>query len=236
MTSEATPCLDAGALPGVLRVGVVDTGVNPWHSHVRGAVDGCRLTVGADGRILEDGDFRDPVGHGTAVAGVLREALPRAEIFAVRVFDATLKTYPSLVARGILRAAAEGCTVINLSLAMPPGPGDDLLGEACRAARDAGCVLVAAGEAGRPGLWPASLPEVVGVVADDALGPGEVRFREGLAYPWAAPGRPRDLEGLPPGANLWGNSFACARVAAALATKALTVPSGSPYKSPPTGD
>ncbi len=34
---------------GSVRVGVVDTGVNPWHSHVRGRVRGCRI-------------FRDPEG------------------------------------------------------------------------------------------------------------------------------------------------------------------------------
>jgi acetyl-CoA C-acetyltransferase len=68
-----------------LRVGIVDTGVNPWHSHVRGAVFGCRLYLGEDGRILEDDDFRDLAGHGTAVAGLIREGLPDAEIFAVEV-------------------------------------------------------------------------------------------------------------------------------------------------------
>ena len=105
-------------MTAVLRIGIVDTGVNPWHSHVRGHVTGCRIHAGADGTIAEDGDFSDPVGHGTAVAGVIREAFPDAEIYAVRVFDAVDVTYPSLVARGILRAAAEGCAFVNLSLSL----------------------------------------------------------------------------------------------------------------------
>ena len=84
-----------------LRIGIVDTGVNAWHSHVRGKVSGCRIYLAADGTVHEDGDFRDPVGHGTAVAGVIREAFPDAEICAVRVFDGGDTTYPSLVARGI---------------------------------------------------------------------------------------------------------------------------------------
>ena len=91
----------------VLRIGIVDTGVNPWHSHVRGTVAGCRIYAGSDGTIAEDGDFSDPAGHGTAVAGVIRQAFPDAELYAVRVFDAADATWPSLVARGILRAAAE---------------------------------------------------------------------------------------------------------------------------------
>ncbi len=235
---------------------VVDTGVNPWHSHVRGAVDGCRVFVGEDGSVREDGDFRDPVGHGTAVAGVIRSGLPGAEVFAVRVFDEGLRTYPSLVARGILRAAAEGCQVVNLSLSVGAGPGTEALAGACAAAQEAGCLLVAAGLPGVRGLLPASLPGVFGVVADDSLPPGEVALRPGHMYPYAAPGRPRDLEGLPPAANLWGASFACARVAVYLAhrlgdggvpgawdarggdgrDKGLDPPGACRYKSPSTGD
>jgi hypothetical protein len=95
---------------------------------------------------------------------------------------------------------------------MPPGPGDEVLVAACQAVQEAGCVLVAAGHPERPGLLPASLPGVTGVVADDHLKPGEVTFHPGQAYSHAASGWPRDLKGLPSGANLWGNSFACSRV------------------------
>jgi subtilisin family serine protease len=237
-------------------VAVVDTGVNPWHSHVRGAVDGCRVFLAEDGTVREDGDFRDAVGHGTAVAGVIRSGLPAARLFAVRVFDEGLRTYPSLVARGILRAAAEGCHVVNLSLSVGGGPGTQALAGACAAAREAGCVLVAAGLPGVLGLLPASLPGVFGVVADDSLPLDEVALHRGHPYPYAAPGRPRNLEGLPPAANLWGASFACARVAVHLAyrlgdggvpgawdarggggrDKGLDPPGACRYKNPSTGD
>ena len=150
------PRAPAGPVP---RVAIIDTGVNARHSHVGGRVAGCRLFVDAAGRILEDRDFSDPVGHGTAVAGIVREGLPDAEIFAVRVFDGTA-TYPSLVARGILRAAAEGCAVLNLSLSVADGPGCDLVAAACEAAVDAGCLLVAAGDATTRAALPASLQQV----------------------------------------------------------------------------
>ncbi len=192
-----------------LRIGVVDTGVNPWHSHARGNITGCRVLVAADGAIREDADFRDASGHGTAVVGVIREAFPDAEIFAVRVFAADGATYPSLVARGILRAAAAGCDFVNLSLSVPPGPGAEAVAAACAAAVDAGCVLVASAQPDRPGWLPASLPGVYAVTADDTLGLGEVRDRGSRRL--LAPGRPRDLEGVPTDANFSGHSFACAR-------------------------
>jgi subtilisin family serine protease len=196
------------------RIGIVDTGVNPWHSHVGGRVDGCRLFLDDRGRIREDGDFRDPVGHGTAVAALVREALPAARLFAVRVFDGAGATYPSLVARAILRAAAAGCDAVNLSLSVERGPGDETVGAACEAALAAGCLLVASDGAAAPRSLPAALPGVVSAVADDRLAFGEVQ-RVGPSR-FAAPGKPRDLRGLPREANLWGASFACARVTAHL--------------------
>ncbi len=192
-----------------LRIGIVDTGVNAWHSHVRGVVAGCRIYVRPDGSLAEDGDYGDPAGHGTAVAGVIRQAFPDAELYAVRVFDAGDATYPSLVARGVLRAAAEGCEFVNLSLAVPPGPGEAAVAAACEAAIASGCVIVASARPDRPGWLPASLPGVHAVTADDALADGDVR--ETGTRRLAAPGRPRDLPGLPPESNYWGHSFACAR-------------------------
>lgn len=203
-----------------LRIGIVDTGLNPWHSHVRGRVRGCRMFLGPDGRVHEDEDFRDLVGHGTAVAGVIREAIPEAEIFAVRVFGERDGTYPSLVARGVLRAAAEQCEFVNMSLAVAPGPGTEVLAAACAAALDVGCVLVASAQPDRPGSLPASLPGVWVVTADDTLAFGQVRIAGPLRL--AAPGRPRDLDCVAREENLWGPSFACARGLVHLARQKRT--------------
>ena len=200
-----------------LLIGIIDTGVNPWHSHIRGEVRGYRIYVGDAGKIYEDSDFSDPVGHGTAVAGVLRQALPEAGLLALRVFENELTTYPSLVARAILRAAAEGCDVINLSLALPPTAGAGLIADACIVAQEAGSVLVAAGHPEHPGLLPASLPGVYGVIADNELEESQVNMHAGEPYPCRARGVPRKLDNISPGANLSGHSLACARVTAYVA-------------------
>ncbi len=200
-----------------LRIGVIDTGVNPWHSHIMGGVTGLRIYLDGDGRIREDDDFRDLVGHGTAVAGILRRQIPDVEIFAVRVFEQDLTSYPSLVARAVLRAAAGGCSILNLSLGMSPGPGSDLLTMACREVMETGCIIVAAGHPENARLLPASIPGVLAVVADDLVPEGEIHVDHDRRYPYAASGSPRDLEGVRTSDNLWGNSFACARVTAYMA-------------------
>ena len=202
-----------------LRIGIVDTGVNPWHSHVRGAVSGCRIYATADGVVREDDEFRDVIGHGTAVAGVIRSAFPDAEIYAVRVFGGEGTTWPSLVARGILRAAGADCDFVNLSLAVPPGPGAEAVAAACRAALDAGCVIVASARPDRPGWLPASLPGVHAVTADDSLASDDVRECGELHF--KARGVPRDLDALPSASNLNGHSFACARALVHLAKRRL---------------
>jgi subtilisin family serine protease len=207
-----------------MKIGIVDTGVNPWHSHVRGRITGCRIFLGPDGTLGEDADFRDPVGHGTAVAGVIREALPDAVIFAVRVFDAHNTTYPSLVARGILRAAAEQCDFVNISVALPPGPGHDVVAMACASAIESGCVLVAPARADQPGWLPAALPGVYAVSADDSLAFGAVRTVGPMRL--AASGRPRGLGGLAPDANLRGPSFACAHGLVHLVRRRATLECG----------
>jgi len=200
-----------------LLIGIVDTGINPWHSHVHGDVRGCHLYVNGDGEICEDADYSDLTGHGTAVAGVLRNALPTAGFFAVRVFEEDLTTYPSLLARGILRAAAEACDVINLSLALPPGIGIKRVAEACLAAREAGSVLVAAGHPGHKDLLPASLPGVYGVISDETLGIDEIEMHGPAPYHCRALGLPRTLDNIPAAVNLKGHSLACARVTAYMA-------------------
>lgn len=200
-----------------LRIGVIDTGVNPWHSHVRGGAYGCRIFLDGQGRIREDDDFRDLVGHGTAVAGILRQQLPDVEIFSVRVFEQDLTSYPSLVARAVLRAAAEGCSLLNLSLGMSPGPGSDLLIMACTEVLEAGCAIVAAGRPDTFRVLPASIPGVFGTIADDLVPVGEITVDHDRRYPYAASGSPRDLEGVKRSDNLWGSSFACARVTAHIA-------------------
>ncbi len=205
-----------------MKIGIIDTGVNAWHSHVRGWVTGCRIFLGTDGTLQEDGDFRDPVGHGTAVAGVIRAAFPEAEIFAVRVFADSGTTYPSLVARGVLRAAAEECDFVNVSISVAPGAGADTLAAACAAAIESGCALVAPARTDRPGWLPASLPGVYAVAADDSLAFDEVRA-DGPAQ-LAAPGRPRDLAQAPFHLNLHGPSFACARALVHLARRAERAP------------
>ena len=58
-----------GATGRGVRVAVIDSGVHPSHPHVGTVAAG--VGVDADGRL--DGDTVDRLGHGTAVAAVIRD-------------------------------------------------------------------------------------------------------------------------------------------------------------------
>ena len=79
-----------------VRVGIVDSGINPDHPHVGQVMGGVFLY--AEG---ESPDFVDRIGHGTAVAGVIREKAPAAELYAIRIFDRRLSANIETLMRGL---------------------------------------------------------------------------------------------------------------------------------------
>ena len=68
-----------------IRVAIIDSGVHAQHPHVGGVAGG--VAIDPEGHISDD--FVDRLGHGTAVAGAIREKAAAAELYAVRVFDRT---------------------------------------------------------------------------------------------------------------------------------------------------
>lgn len=201
-----------------VRVVVVDSGVNPRHSHIGGRVDGARIYRGEDGAVHRGAGYQDTTGHGTAIAAVIRHVAPEADLFALKIFDGALATTPDVLEGALSYALRAGARVVNLSLGMEDAPGAAALRALCRDAARAGIVLVASARNGANGAGaPASYDEVIGVVGDGRLGEGTLVYRVGdpsecRASPW-----PRSLPGLPRERNFRGNSFAAARVSGTVA-------------------
>lgn len=201
-----------------VRVVVVDSGVNPRHSHVGGRIDGARIFRGEDGAVHRGPGFEDTSGHGTAIAAVIRHVAPEADLFALKIFNGALVTTPDVLAGALSYALQAGARVVNLSLGMEAAPNVPSLHGLCRDAARAGIILVASARNGSKGTSvPASYDSVIGVKGDGRLGEDMLRYRPGapcecLASPW-----PRSLPGLPRERNFRGNSFAAARVSGAIA-------------------
>jgi hypothetical protein len=200
-----------------VRVAVLDSGVNPRHSHVREVAGGVHVRWHEDGGLEFDPDYRDLLGHGTAVAGVIRAKAPEVELYAVRVFDRELRTHAAVVAAAIRWAVEHGVHVVNISLGTEREQHRELLQEACDEASRRGVILVAASEGNEREWFPASFANVIAVAGDERCAWDEHFYCPGDAVPFRAHPSPRPLPGRPQSFNLRGHSFAAAHITARVA-------------------
>jgi len=135
-------------------IAIVDTGVDLTHPDLAGNL--WTGPGGIHGMDFVDGDS-DPDDfnvHGTHVAGTaaaiadngigVAGVAPQAQIMAVRVLDGDGGGSSSDIADGILFAASNGATVINMSLGGPAGPGDTAMADAIFQAERLNVVVVVA--------------------------------------------------------------------------------------------
>jgi subtilisin family serine protease len=202
---------DAGA--GV-RVAVIDSGVHQDHPHIRGVAGG--VAVDATGQVSDD--FVDRIGHGTAVAAVIREKAPAASLFAVRIFDTRLSARVSTLAAAIDWSLAAGMHIINLSLGTSNPMHADAFEDAVARAAKAGVWIVAAHDDNGVEYLPGSLPGVVPVQVDWTCPRDECRVVvDDERITVRASGFARPIPGVDPRRNLHGVSFAVANVSGLLA-------------------
>lgn len=204
------------AAPGGLRLGLIDTGVDARHPALAG------LTIRQQGFAGED----RPGAHGTAVAsllagrtGAFSGAAPGAELFVADVYGGSPSGGASTgVAQALAWMVRNGVPVVNVSLV---GPHNALVEAAVRRATGRGVLIVAAaGNDGpaAPPLYPASYPQVLGVIAVNARGRALPESARGPQVDFSAPGA--DMAAAGPGGSfvsVRGASFAAPLVAGLLA-------------------
>jgi subtilisin family serine protease len=158
-----------------LKIAIVDSGINAEHPHVGGIAGGVSLV---------SDDYVDHVGHGTAVAGAIREKAPDAELYAVKIFDRRLSTKFHVLQRALEWCDENRMDVINLSV----GTTKPL-----------------------PEIAPivVSVSGFIAVQPDPACPRDAYFYREGTFY--ASP-HPRPIPGVPVERNLQGASFAVANM------------------------
>jgi hypothetical protein len=190
-----------------VRVAILDSGVNPAHPHVAGVAGGVCIT--AEG---ESASYLDYAGHGTAVAGAIREKAPDAELYAVKVFDQSLRTNAETILRALDWAIAQQMHVVNLSLGtINPAHREQFQRVVGRAAARNVSIVAAEEMAGQPAL-PGSLPGVIAVGLDWECPRHTYRVCTETFTRFLASGFPRAIPGVPQEQNLNGISFAVANL------------------------
>jgi hypothetical protein len=211
-----------------VRVAAIDSGVEVDHPDLRGRI--------ALARNFVDGQEFVAESHGTAVMGIIGAradngigivgVAPEAALLALRAcwqpsadVDAVCSTFT--LAKALQFALDNRADVINLSLG---GPRDRLLTRLLDVAGTRGVVVVAAADSKSPdGGFPASLPSVLAVAAEDG--------QHSSAATLLAPGR--DIPTTLPGRRwgfVGGSSFAAAEVTGLVALLRELAPSQKPQQ------
>lgn len=201
----------------VVDVAVIDSGVNPWHSHVGGVEGGAAFALEPGGRVVESADFSDEIGHGTAIVGIIRERAPRARIHALKIFQRELYAPAAALIAALEWALRENIGVIHLSLGTEREEDRESLDRLCREAWKANAVVVASARSPDDIVIPASLETVIGVYWNRECDEDSVVHHPGAPVEFGACGWPRALPGLPRDRNFHGHSFAAAHVTARAA-------------------
>jgi subtilisin family serine protease len=107
--------------------------------------------------------YEDEHGHGTQMAAAVHRVAPKARIIAIKIMSDRLRTSAELMAAGIETAALNGAHVINLSLGTPNMGKALRLRDCCGQAVERGSVVLAAAHPRGERVYPADLPETIGV-------------------------------------------------------------------------
>jgi len=205
-----------------MKIAIIDSGIHPGHPHVGNIAGGVGFTARG-----ESSDYLDRLGHGTAVAGAVREKAPDAELYAVKVFDRALSASIETTIRAIEWSIWQRVDIINLSL----GTTNPAHRPRFEAVLTGDTVIVSAFEHNDVPLLPGSMPGVFGVALDwdcprDAY---RVEMRHNRPV-FLCSGFPRPVPGVPHERNLNGISFAVANMTGFVA-QALAA-CGSPGSLP----
>lgn len=213
--------LDLSAATGHgVRVALIDSGINAEHSHVMSVTGGAGFSLADDGTVQKSTDYQDQLGHGTALAGILRAKAPQAELYAVKIFTDRLGAPLTVLEAGLQWAIKQQMKIINLSLGTKKPEHRKRLAALVEQANTQGSILVASSPPGQAEVFPAALPGVIGVAGDIQCAWDDYRYIPDDPIPFRAHFQPRPLPDLPQERNFRGHSFASAHVSALLASLA----------------
>lgn len=204
-------------------VAVVDSGVDAAHPDLQGKVSGaCVVRKAANGDITfskqPGNESSDSYGHGTAVAGVILNLAPCAQIVSVKVLNEYNRCTGEELIAGLKWALDQNIKLINLSLATAKKQFVPELLELCEQANNQDTIIVAAkrnfGHLG----WPAIFSSVISVDREDYPDRFFIRYHPKSIIDFGAAGCNLRLPSLNGGyALLTGNSFATPHITGIIA-------------------
>ena len=222
-----------GADGAGITVAVVDSGVDTTHPAV-GPVDravALRWDAESEEVLSTEGPHEDLFGHGTACAGIIRRAAPRAALWSVRVLGSRLTGKGVVFAAGLRWAIAQGARVVNLSLSTGRNDYFGLFHQIADEAAFANAVLVCASNNMPAPTYPAQFSSVISVAAHDGQDPFGLDANPAPPVDFGAPGIDIEVPWLSGSTMVaTGNSFAAPHVTGLVARLLSKHPRLRPYE------
>ncbi len=220
-----------------VRVAVIDSGIDATHPDFGDSVHGgCRIFKGEDGQTQVEevaaGTVNDTFGHGTAVAGIIHDLAPDAEIVDVKVLDAFNTCTGDILIAGAKWALDHGFRVINMSLATAKRQWFQPLFEVCEQAYIQNSILVVSKKNfGHMGC-PAMFSSVISVDREDYMDKFQVHYRPHNIIEYDARGT--QVQTLAPGGGYveqTGTSFATPHVSGLVSLLLEQFPEMNPVEA-----
>lgn len=233
---QAAAAMRSGRGEGI-RIAVLDSGVEWDHPDLRSVKIADDWLIQEDSGVLEaaPGKRTDVFGHGTAVASILHEVAPEAEIGSFRVLDMRNQSQSEMICFGARLALERGYHIVNCSFGARLKTQILMFKDWVDDAYLAGVHVVAAcnNEDFRKSEWPGDFTSVITVNMLDTP-QRDMIFRNppGTLVEFAALGVNVDVPwkgGLRRAAT--GSSFAAPRAAGLLARVLSVFPQISPLQA-----
>jgi subtilisin family serine protease len=228
---ERSWAFGAGDGAGV-TVAVIDSGVEGTHPAIEGTlVESVRTEIrGENAEVVVD-EAIDPVGHGTACAGIIHALAPKAELVSIRVLGADNRGKGLAFARGLDWAIQRGASVVNLSLSSRSEALYGTFHDLADRAYFANCLLVCAANNVAVASYPSLFAAVVSVAAHDLRDPETWFYNPHPPVEFGAFGLDVDVAWRDGGRIVaTGNSFAAPHIAGLAARIRAAHPSATPFE------
>ena len=219
-----------------IRIAVLDSGIEVSHPLLDG------LTLVDDLAIVEQGhqiaavsgEGRDVYGHGTAIAGIIHQLAPQAEIGSFRVLGEHLRARTLMIREGARLALERGYHILNCSFGC--GREDQVLlyKDWIDEAYNLGRHIVAScnNEDFLKREWPGHFPSVTTVTFTGSAHAEAFFCRLGQLVEFAARGEDIEVAWLGGGQKkVTGSSFAAPHISALLARLLSGCPSLTPLQA-----
>lgn len=214
-----------------VKVGVVDSGINPEHPAVGGMVRGGVGVIEQDGQLtFDETQSGDGFGHGTACAGIIHSVAPEAELYSVRVMGPSGGGSGQMFAAGLHWATEHGLQVLNLSLGTTKRDYYAPLHELVDTAFFKNVVVVTAANNFPQVSFPSLYASVISVACHEEKDPFLFYYNPTPPVDFGAPGIDVDVAWEGGGfAKMTGNSFAAPHITGIVALILAKHPGLPPY-------